>query len=102
MLLTWKIFLKSLMFAILQLNNLSQISSKFSLILSYSVKSEINVVFKPSSPGQRGIDRKKRTYAMHVEVAYEDATTMKRFLRSCSHARRYPGITRFRVMNEYW
>ena len=51
---------------------------------------------------QKDVAKPDKVYAVHVECPYDSATIVKRFLRSCSHQKIYPGGTKFRVINEYW
>ena len=51
---------------------------------------------------QKDVTKNDQVYAIHVECPYEHTAIVKRFLRSCSHQKIYPGGTKFRVINEYW
>lgn len=51
---------------------------------------------------QKDVPKDQKVYAVHVECPYESMTIIKRFLRSCSHQKVYPGGTKFRVINEFW
>ena len=50
----------------------------------------------------KDVPKDDKVYAVHVECPYESMTMVKRFLRSCSHQKIYPGGTKFRVINEFW
>ena len=52
--------------------------------------------------GQTDVLKENKVYAIHVECPYDSTTTVKRFLRSCSHQKKYPGGSKFRVINEWW
>ena len=51
---------------------------------------------------QKDLPKDDRVYTVLVECPYETMSIIKRFLRSCSHQKIYPGSTKFRVINEYW
>ena len=51
---------------------------------------------------QKDVPKNEKVYAVHVECPYESMAIVKRFLRSCSHQKLYPGGTKFRVINEFW
>ena len=48
------------------------------------------------------VPKEDKVYAVHVECPYESMAMVKRFLRSCSHQKKFPGGTKFRVINEFW
>ena len=50
----------------------------------------------------KDVPKEDKVYAVHVECPYESMALVKRFLRSCSHQKRFPGGTKFRVINEFW
>ena len=52
--------------------------------------------------GQKDIPIKERVRAIHIECPSHKADSVKRFLRLCSHQKKYPGGSKFRVMSEYW
>ena len=50
----------------------------------------------------KDVAKNDQVSAVHVTCPYEHTAIVKRFLRSCSHQKIYPGGTKFRVINEYW
>ena len=52
--------------------------------------------------GQQDVPIKQRLQAIHVECPKDKTASVKKFLRMCSHQKKYPGGARFRVMSEYW
>lgn len=51
---------------------------------------------------QRDVPAKLRIRTIHVECPNDKTASVKRFLRLCSHQKKYPGGARFRVMSEFW
>lgn len=52
--------------------------------------------------GQKEVAKDDKVYAIHVECPHDSTAIVKRFLRSCSHQKKYPGGSKFRVINEWW
>ena len=51
--------------------------------------------------GQRNIDQKSKTYAMHVEAPAEQCSQIKKYLRILSRKKVWPLGVKFRLMNEF-
>lgn len=51
---------------------------------------------------QRYAPEGEKLKAIHVECPTDKEVVVKKFLRSCSAQKVYPGGARFRVMNEFW
>ena len=52
--------------------------------------------------GQRELNRKERTYAMHVSSPTHQVKIVKKFLRTLATKRVWPLGVRYRVADEYW
>lgn len=63
---------------------------------------EIGLAWRLLNGQGKDVPKDDKVYAVHVECPYESTTLVKKFLRSCSHQKIYPGGTKFRVMNEFW
>ena len=80
-------------------------SAKFTASYAASTKSSVPVPIGCSYRalnGQYEKPVKERIKAVHVECPADHRTKVKKILRACSHQRKYPGGSRFRVMNELW
>ena len=52
--------------------------------------------------GQKSLDRKEKTYAMHVETPVHQRKVTKKFLRTLAAHKRWPLGLRFRVVDEFF
>lgn len=85
--------------------NTRLLSEKFTASYAASTKSKIKVPIGCSFRalnGQYDKPTKLRIRAVHVEYPSDYRQQVKKILRACSHQKKYPGGSRFRVMNEYW
>ena len=83
--------------------NATVLSQIFTKCYKDNMKSDVPIgITWRALNGQTGISNKEKIRAIHVECPYDQTANVKAFLRSCSHQRKYPGGSRFRVMTEYW
>ena len=85
--------------------NTKLLSEKMTASYAASTKSKIHVPIGCSYRalnGQYEKPKKLRIRAVHVECPSDYRQQVKKFLQACSHQKKYPGGSRFRVMSEYW